>query len=54
MTGRHLRVSLIEPGAVDTELPDHNRPEVQESIRKRFESIERLQAPDVADAILYT
>ena len=50
---RHLRVSAIEPGAVETELSSHNRPEVRESIRGRFESIERLQAQDIADAIAW-
>jgi NADP-dependent 3-hydroxy acid dehydrogenase YdfG len=54
VTERHLRVSLIEPGAVATELPDHNRPEVREEIGKRFESIERLEAEEIADAIAYT
>ncbi len=33
VTGRSLRVSLVEPGAVDTELRSHNRPEIQESSR---------------------
>jgi NADP-dependent 3-hydroxy acid dehydrogenase YdfG len=50
---RHLRVSLVEPGAVDTELRSHNRPEIQEQISKRFESVERLEAGDIADAIVY-
>jgi NADP-dependent 3-hydroxy acid dehydrogenase YdfG len=53
VTTRHVRVSLIEPGAVDTELPSHNRPEIQESIAKRFDQIERLEAKDIADAIIY-
>ncbi len=53
MTTRHLRVSLVEPGAVATELSSHNRPEVLEGIRDRFADVERLQAPDIADAILY-
>ncbi len=53
VTARHVRVSLIEPGAVDTELPGHNRPEIQEQIGKRFEGMERLQAQDIADAIVY-
>src|SRR5215217_8838618 len=30
VTGRHLRVSVIEPGAVDTELREHVREEVRE------------------------
>jgi len=50
---RHLRVSLVEPGAVETELPDHNRPEIREMIAGRFEGIERLQAQDIAQAILF-
>jgi NADP-dependent 3-hydroxy acid dehydrogenase YdfG len=53
VTGRHVRVSLIEPGAVATELVSHNRPEVQEQIKGRFGEIERLAAADVADAISY-
>ncbi len=53
VTGRHVRVSLVEPGAVDTELASHNRPEVQERMAQRFGGIERLQAQDIADAIAY-
>jgi NADP-dependent 3-hydroxy acid dehydrogenase YdfG len=53
VAGRHLRVSLVEPGAVATELSSHNRPEIQERIRQRFEGVERLQAADIADAIAY-
>jgi NADP-dependent 3-hydroxy acid dehydrogenase YdfG len=53
VTGRHVRVSIVEPGAVDTELASHNRPEVLESIGKRFGSIERLVSEDIADAIGY-
>lgn len=51
VTDRHVRVSLIEPGAVDTELASHNRPEVQEGMRARFGSIERLDAEDIAETI---
>src|SRR2546423_10201990 len=43
---RHVRVSLIEPGAVATELRSHNRPEIQEQIEQRFASIEVMQAED--------
>jgi NADP-dependent 3-hydroxy acid dehydrogenase YdfG len=53
VSSRHVRVSLVEPGAVETELPSHNRPEIQEAIGKRFGDVERLQAPDIADAIAY-
>lgn len=53
VTGRHVRVSLVEPGAVATELASHNRPEIQESIGRRFGQIERMEAQDIADAIIY-
>ena len=53
VTQRHVRVSLVEPGAVETELAGHNRPEVLESIRKRFAAMERLQSEDIAEAIAY-
>jgi NADP-dependent 3-hydroxy acid dehydrogenase YdfG len=53
ITTRHVRVSLVEPGAVDTELASHNRPEVQAMIEKRFLGKERLHAEDIADAIAY-
>jgi NADP-dependent 3-hydroxy acid dehydrogenase YdfG len=53
VTQRHVRVSLVEPGAVETELGSHNRPEIQDQMQKRFGSIERMQADDIADAIAY-
>jgi NADP-dependent 3-hydroxy acid dehydrogenase YdfG len=53
VTERHVRVSLVEPGAVITELASHNRPEVIEEMKGRFGDIERLQADDIADAISY-
>ena len=53
VTKRHVRVSLVEPGAVETELSGHNRPEVLETIKARFSNMERLEAEDIADAIAY-
>jgi NADP-dependent 3-hydroxy acid dehydrogenase YdfG len=53
VTSRHVRVSLIEPGAVATELAGHNRPEVLETMRQRFAQMQRLEADDIADAIAY-
>lgn len=50
---RHLRVSLVEPGAVDTELRDHLRPEIREAQLRRFADVEVLDAQDIADAIEY-
>jgi NADP-dependent 3-hydroxy acid dehydrogenase YdfG len=48
-----VRVTLIEPGAVSTELAGHNRPEIREQIAQRFGEIERLTAEDIAEAVLY-
>jgi NADP-dependent 3-hydroxy acid dehydrogenase YdfG len=53
VTKRHVRVSLVEPGAVATELAGHNRPEVQEMLKGRFGDMERMEAEDIADAIAY-
>jgi NADP-dependent 3-hydroxy acid dehydrogenase YdfG len=53
VTRRHVRVALVEPGAVATELAGHNRAEVLEGMNKRFETMERLEASDIADAIAY-
>jgi NADP-dependent 3-hydroxy acid dehydrogenase YdfG len=51
VTARHVRVSLVEPGAVATELSSHNRPEIREAIRGRFGAIERMQAEDIAETV---
>jgi NADP-dependent 3-hydroxy acid dehydrogenase YdfG len=48
-----VRVTVIEPGAVATELAGHNRPEVLEQIAKRFGGITLLSAEDIANAIIY-
>jgi NADP-dependent 3-hydroxy acid dehydrogenase YdfG len=53
VTERHVRVSLVEPGAVITELSSHNRPEVLAALKGRFGEMKRLEADDIADAISY-
>ena len=53
VTGRHVRVSLVEPGGTATELRSHNRQEIQEQIEARFDGVEVLQAQDIADAITF-
>jgi NADP-dependent 3-hydroxy acid dehydrogenase YdfG len=49
-----IRVTLIEPGAVATELVEQNRPEIQQVILGVLKDVEALRAEDIADAILYT
>ncbi|WP_375484064.1 SDR family NAD(P)-dependent oxidoreductase [uncultured Jatrophihabitans sp.] len=53
VTKRHVRVALVEPGAVATELTDHLRDEVREASMSRFADMERMEAEDIADAIGY-
>jgi clavulanate-9-aldehyde reductase len=48
-----VRVTLIEPGAVATELSGHNRPEVLEQMAKAFQGVTPLASEDIAEAILY-
>jgi NADP-dependent 3-hydroxy acid dehydrogenase YdfG len=50
---RKVRMTIVEPGAVETELTDHIRDGVREQVRGRFEDIQSLQAEDIADAIAY-
>ena len=51
--GAGIRVTIVEPGAVATELPGHNRPPVLEQMMKRFAGVDPLQAQDIANAILF-
>jgi NADP-dependent 3-hydroxy acid dehydrogenase YdfG len=50
---QHVRVSVVEPGSVDTELRKHNPDFIQELIVAGLGDIERLQSRDVADAVGY-
>lgn len=50
-----VRTTLIEPGAVDTELASHNRPEIQETLKERWKGMsKKLESDDIARAIIYT
>ena len=51
VTERHVRVALMEPGAVDTELTHHMRPEVRDQLAQS--GFPKLQSKDIADAITY-
>ena len=54
VTSRHVRVSLVEPGAVATELVGHNRPEVLEGLLATWGPVEVLHPEDIADTIAFT
>lgn len=53
VSDRHVRVSLVEPGATDTELRSHNRPEIQDALMARLGNIKRLESEEIADAVCY-
>jgi NADP-dependent 3-hydroxy acid dehydrogenase YdfG len=54
VTTRGVRVSLVEPGAVATELTDHiTQPEARAASVQMYTSMRALQAEDIARAILY-
>jgi len=54
VTRRHVRVSIVEPGAVMTELASHNRPEILEGMRATFGDTELMRSEDIAESILFT
>jgi NADP-dependent 3-hydroxy acid dehydrogenase YdfG len=49
----NIRVTIVEPGAVDTELPDHITDEDARESLSGLLNLERLQAEDIAEAIVY-
>jgi len=51
VTARHVRSSLVEPGATESELVTHVRDEVRDQLAPPVGQI--LRAQDIADAILY-
>ncbi|SDO54602.1 SDR family NAD(P)-dependent oxidoreductase [Geodermatophilus sp. DSM 45219] len=54
VTARGVRISLVEPGAVETELRSHiTQPEAKAAALAHAESMRSLQPDDVARAILY-
>ena len=48
-----VRVSVIEPGTVDTELVDHLTDDLRDAVRRQVDGIDPLHPEDVADAITY-
>ena len=53
LIGQRVRVSVVEPGTVDTELITHVREDVLQAARSAVESIEQLRPEDIADAVSY-
>jgi NADP-dependent 3-hydroxy acid dehydrogenase YdfG len=53
VTARHVRVTIIEPGATATELASHNRPEILVEMDRNFGRAEIMRAEDIAESIRY-
>ena len=53
LLGERVRVSVVEPGTVDTELVDHLGDAVRDAARRQVGGIEPLRPDDIADAIGY-
>ena len=53
ITQSHVRVGLLEPGAVDTELVSHNSEEIQSGDAAFKADKQVLAAEDIADGITY-
>lgn len=50
---RHVRVGVVEPGTVDTELSSHIRDEVRERVEQQLAGVELLRPEDIADAVSF-
>jgi NADP-dependent 3-hydroxy acid dehydrogenase YdfG len=54
VTQRHVRVAVLEPGGVETELGSHNKPEIRDAMIDPFyEQTEVLSPEDIADGVAY-
>jgi NADP-dependent 3-hydroxy acid dehydrogenase YdfG len=54
VTGRGVRIGLVEPGAVATELTDHiTQPEARRASKEMAQNMRALQSEDIARAVLY-
>jgi NADP-dependent 3-hydroxy acid dehydrogenase YdfG len=53
MLSHRVRVSVVEPGTVDTELATHLREDIRQAAQRQTASIEPLRPDDIADAVAY-
>jgi len=53
VTRRHVRVAVVEPGFVATEIFSHMREEARQQLMQFLSSVEPLAAEDIAEAIGY-
>jgi NADP-dependent 3-hydroxy acid dehydrogenase YdfG len=53
LTESHVRVGILEPGKVDTELDSHNTDDILANIEKNFGGFTMLNPEDIADGIAF-
>ena len=51
--GQRVRVGVVGPGTVDTEITDSLPADARAAVERNTAGMEKLQADDVADAVLY-
>jgi NADP-dependent 3-hydroxy acid dehydrogenase YdfG len=53
LIGKRVRVGIVEPGTVQTEIMDHLSAQAKEVQAERTAGMVKLQPEDIADAVLY-
>jgi NADP-dependent 3-hydroxy acid dehydrogenase YdfG len=53
LIAQRVRVGVIEPGTVDTELGSHVREGLREAVATQTADLEKLHPEDIADAVVY-
>ncbi len=53
LISHRVRVSVVEPGTVDTELASHLREDIRQAAQGQMDSIEPLRPDDIADTVAY-
>ena len=53
LIGKRVRVGLVEPGTVDTEISAHLAPEARKAFDRQTAGMIKLRPGDVADAVVY-
>lgn len=53
LLGDRVRVGVVGPGTVDTEISDHLPPAAREAFEARTAGMEKLRPEDIADAVRY-
>jgi NADP-dependent 3-hydroxy acid dehydrogenase YdfG len=53
LIAQRVRVSVVEPGTVDTELVSHLREDIQHAARTQVDAIEALRPEDIADVVSF-